>query len=210
MKTLEHLCVQYGTDKHGHHDYAKWYNFHFKNIRMKQNIILEIGIGGYHYPDRGGAGLRVWSDYFERSQIYGIDLFDKSGIKLPPRTKIFQGSQSDGDFLLKTMSEIGRPDVIIDDASHINHLTELSFRHLFPWLKSGGIYVIEDIESSWWNTRGFDGEPDHTNTKAATTINFCKRIIDDINIDHITGDKSKGSSYSFISFYNNIVFIGKV
>ena len=159
MKTIQQLATLHKSDKHNHHDYVRHYDFHFKNIRLKKNIILELGIGGYEYKDRGGSGLRLWSDYFQNSKIFGLDMYDKSGIKLPARTKIFQGSQADGDFLTEIMNEVGIPDVIIDDASHMNSLTIQSFRHLFPWLRPGGIYVIEDIESSWWNEHGFDGDP---------------------------------------------------
>ena len=36
-------------------------------------------------------------------------------------------------------------DVIIDDASHASPHQQLAFRHLFPRLRSGGLYIIEDL-----------------------------------------------------------------
>lgn len=207
MKTLQQLCIQHKTDKHGHHDYARHYDKHFKGIRLKKNVIIELGIGGYEFPDRGGAGLRVWNDYFHNSKIYGIDLYDKSGLNLPARTKIFRGSQADGDFLTKVLSETGIPDVIIDDASHVNSLTIQSFKHLFPWMRPGGIYVIEDVETSWWE-KGWDGKQNPYDYDAPTSINFCRWLTNNVNAKHVPDFKDTYGIDS-IHFYQNMVLIIK-
>lgn len=208
MKTIQQLAIQHKSDKHNHHDYVRHYDKHFASIRNSKNVILELGIGGYEYSDRGGSGLHLWSDYFAHSKIYGIDFYDKSGIVLPARTKVFKGSQADGEFLTTVLQEIGIPDVIIDDASHMNGLTIESFRHLFPWLRPGGIYVIEDIESSWWNEHGFDGESDYTNNAAETTFNFCKKLLLEVNAKHVPNFKKRYEIDS-IHFYQNMVVIVK-
>lgn len=181
MNRLQQLAAKHGTDKHGHHDYCRHYHEHFAQFQEAPITVLELGIGGYQFKDRGGEGLRMWSEYFKRGKIYGIDIHDKTGISLPPRTHIFKGGQDDGNFLLGVMSSINAPDIIIDDASHMNKLTINSFKHLFPWLKPGGYYVIEDIHSSWWNEHGFDGCTDSMNLNAFTTINFCRWLINDLN-----------------------------
>lgn len=106
------------------------------------------------------------------------------------------------------MVKIGEPHIIIDDASHMNQLTIQSFKHLFPWLKSGGYYVIEDIESSWWDEHGFDGNTDFCNFSAATTINFMRMLLNEVNAKHVPGFQSK-YQIDEISFYQNIVFIKK-
>jgi hypothetical protein len=222
MTFLESLSQKHGSDKYGHHDYCRHYERHFKELQFKPVILLELGIGGYEYPDRGGAGLRMWSDFFLDGKIYGLDLFDKSGIKLPARTKIFQGSQADGDFLTKVMLEVGEPHIIIDDASHMNGLTIQSFKHLFPWLKSGGYYVIEDIESSWWDKHGYDGTPNENDPIFPSTINFCRALINCVNRKHVPiqpDDDNMGDyPYPFrnlyqeiesMHFYQNMVVIKK-
>ena len=54
--------------------------------------------------------------------------------------------------------------VIIDDASHIGELTKTSFWHLFDnHLKPGGLYVIED-----WGTGYWDEWPDGRNLDLET------------------------------------------
>jgi predicted O-methyltransferase YrrM len=35
-------------------------------------------------------------------------------------------------------------DLVVDDASHLLHETRTSFNRLFPWLRRGGAYMIED------------------------------------------------------------------
>jgi len=207
---LETLAKKFHSDKGmSHHGYTKHYEKHFIEFKYKPIKLLELGIGGYEFNHRGGSGLQMWANYFENGKIYGCDIHDKSGITLPPRTKIYQGSQNDGDFLLRMMDEIGTPDIIIDDASHINKLTIESFKHLFPWLKSGGIYVIEDIESSWWNDHGFDGEPNFLNMQAPTSINFCRELLNCVNVKHLPGLVNPVYEIDSMHFYQNMVVIIK-
>lgn len=210
MTDLDILARKHGTDKSGHHDYCRHYHKHFKHLRNDRIKLLELGVGGYKYPDRGGEGLKMWSEYFPIAEVYGIDLYDKSEIKgLSKRVKIFTGSQADGDFLLEVMSQIGNPDIIIDDASHVNILTIKSFLHLFPWVKPGGIYVIEDIESSWWNEHGFGGDPDVDNHQAITAMNFIKdKLLLDVNAKHVPKYKATYQIES-MHFYQNMVVIQK-
>lgn len=211
--TLNDLAIKHGTDKHsGHHDYCRHYDKHFAHLRDKQIKIYEFGVGGYEFPDRGGGGLRMWDEYFNhpKTKIIGIDIHDKSGLKFDPRrVEILKGSQNDGDFLLRMFGYMGTPDIIIDDASHMNNLTIETFKHCFPWLKSGGIYVIEDIESSWWNEHGFDGDPNVKNWGAQTTINMCRALLDIVNSKHNKVDVVQGMEIESMHFYNNMVVIIK-
>jgi len=40
--------------------------------------------------------------------------------------------------------------MILDDGSHMSSHMIYSFEHLFGSVKSGGVYVIEDIGCSYW------------------------------------------------------------
>lgn len=210
---LETLAVKHSSDKFGHHDYCRHYEAHFQPIFHRAVTLLELGVGGYDFPDRGGSGLRMWAEYFNHkdSKIFGIDIHDKSELKLPKNVKVFQGSQDDGHFLTTVMQEVSAPDIIIDDASHMNFRTIDSFKHLFPWLKPGGIYCIEDIESSWWNEHGFDGTPDYMNFNADTTINFCRMLTNPVNAKHIPQPHNAMFRYEIesVHFYQNLVIIKK-
>lgn len=95
------------------------------------------GIGGYDDPRAGGASLRMWRAYFPKSRIYGIDIHDKSGHD-EKRIRTFRGDQTDRGFLEGVVREIGRPNIIIDDGSHLNAHVVATFEILFPLLADDG------------------------------------------------------------------------
>jgi len=66
---------------------------------------------------------------------------------------IFTGDQSDPHFL-KSLTDKYQYDIIIDDGSHFPQHQILTFQHLFSVLKPGGLYVVEDLETSYWNSPG--------------------------------------------------------
>lgn len=66
----------------------------------------------------------------------------------------WQVDQADGDRLREIVaSEFGetRLDVVYDDASHVYAPTRASFEELFPRLRPGGLFILED----WPNEQGF-------------------------------------------------------
>jgi demethylmacrocin O-methyltransferase len=206
MNLIE-LAIKHKSDKHGHHDYCRYYQRHFEHLKDKPIRVLELGVGGYEFKDRGGSGLRMWGEFFSNGQIFGLDLYDKSGIQLPANVTIFQGSQADDATINDIAHKCGDFDIIIDDASHINKLTIHSFTLLWPHLKRGGIYVIEDLESSWWNEHGFDGEPDYKDMAAKTSINYLRILINDVNAKHLPAGNFL--PIESMHFYQNICFIIK-
>jgi hypothetical protein len=116
-------------------------------------MILEIGADE-------GKSLQLWSEYFTRpAGIHGISY----GVKIDQKklacdwnpkaceyVKIFVGDQSDPEFLNDIASKY-QYDIIVDDGSHVPAHMLTSFKHLFPALKAGGLYVLEDVETSYWD-----------------------------------------------------------
>jgi hypothetical protein len=140
---------------------------------------------------------------------FGIDIHDKSPHQ-EDRITIFQGSQVDRGFLDTVVSSIGEIDVIVDDGSHINeHIIE-TFKILFPRLKQDGIYVVEDIQTSYWNSYGGDSY-DLKNPK--TAMNFFKGLADSLNFEEIDRPSYRPNYFDRnivgLSFYHNMVFIQK-
>jgi len=174
---LDKLGKIYGTDKIGKHFYTQHYSSHFESFRAKEINMLEIGVGGYKKPLKGGKSLRMWKKYFPFGKIFSIDIYDKSPLQ-EDRIKIFRGSQVDEAFLDEVVKEIGEIDLIIDDGSHINEHVIETFKLLFPKLKDGGIYAIEDTQTSYWEKYGGDSE-DLNNPK--TMMNFFKSLTDALN-----------------------------
>lgn len=200
------LCVKYGGDKL-EHNYTEHYQKIFSPIRKKKMTILEIGVGGFDDPNAGGESLRMWRDFFSNSMIYGIDIFDKYGVD-DRRIKTFKGDQSNPEFLNSLIAEIGQPDIIIDDGSHQNPHVLASFNILFPHLASDGIYVIEDLYTSYWKHMGGNWEG---GTEKDTSISMLKGLIDSLNYCYIPNRIPSELDQSIVSlqFYRKLAFIQK-
>ena len=95
-----------------------------------------------------------------------------------PRIRIHRGSQVDLPFLDSVLAEHGAPELIIDDGSHINEHIITTLKHLFPRLKEGGYYVIEDTQTSYWPEFGGDSQDLHN---APTAMNHFKALVDGLN-----------------------------
>ncbi|RIA10282.1 cephalosporin hydroxylase [Flavobacteriaceae bacterium MAR_2010_72] len=211
-RNLSKLAILNHTDKHkvGRHEYMKHYQMHLSRFKYKNNNLLEIGVGGYERPDRGGCSLRMWKRYFVYSNIYSIDIYDKSPQE-ERRIKIFKGSQNDYEFLNKVIDYIKKPiDIIIDDGSHINEHVIQSFKFLFPKLNAGGVYVVEDSQTSYREDYGGNSIDLES---PSTLMNFFKKFPDYINHKEILSNNGRNSILYYdigsIHFYHNLIFIHK-
>jgi cephalosporin hydroxylase len=148
MSLLDNLAIKYGSDKSSKgHGYTKYYAKHLDPMRLNNLKVLELGV-------RQGWSMHMWHDYFENGQICGIDNNEEG---LCPdgfdeeRIAFETGSQDDDAFLAGVHEAHGPFDVIVDDCSHISPLTIRSFEILFPKLKRGGLYIIEDLHVCDYN-----------------------------------------------------------
>ena len=134
------------TDKVTHHEYHKYYEPVLKPYYNLHGSIVEIGLGT-------GQSLPMWQNLFKHAHIYGVDKeYENSG---NDRYTIYKGDQSNVNDLNDLRKSLTDKNVffINDDGSHIPEHQLLTFNTLFPILKEGGIYIIEDIETSYW-TKG--------------------------------------------------------
>ncbi len=178
--SLSVLAMKHGTDKMTH-GYIPIYEKQFSPLRLKKMNILEIGVGGYEDPISGGESLRMWKEYFPNSIIYGIDIYDKR-LHEEERIRIFKGSQIDSIFLRNVVQRMGSLDIVIDDGSHVNEHVIHSFRTLFPMLAEKGIYIIEDLQSSYMPRLG--GGYKNLNGEGSS-IEMLKKLIDGLNYQWI-------------------------
>ena len=155
----------------------------------------------------------MWKTYFPNAQINGIDLLDKSAIE-EARIRTFAGSQVDEAFLKRVIAEIGAPDIIIDDGSHRSEHVIESFRILFPLLAPNGIYVIEDLQTSYWGpdiSQQWDGSSDLN--APHTSMNFLKSLVDCLNYEEFPVDAYSPTYFDrhiiAMHFYHNLAFIQK-
>jgi hypothetical protein len=154
---LADLFNKYGSDK-DRNGYSHLYSILFDKIKNDELHVLEIGIGtmvenaassmrGY-MPDtyKPGASLRAWQDYFKNSKIYGMDVQPDTQFK-ENRIETFICDTTDSNIVKNVMNKLNniKFDIIIDDGWHWDEAQKKTLINFFPYLKDGGIYIIEDI-----------------------------------------------------------------
>lgn len=207
--SLTPLCRFYGSDK-GSHLFTPVYEKIFSALRYKKINLLEIGVGGYEDPYSGGESIFLWKSYFPFARLFFLDIVDKTHFS-KGRVKVFQGSQNDADILQNVVREAGELDVIIDDGSHINQHQIESFEILFPSLKDGGIYVIEDTQTSYWPRFGGGGH--QTKEYENSCMRYFLRLADELNYGEYLDKKFSPSEINKkiieVSFYHNMIVVMK-
>lgn len=201
LDPLSKLAIRHGTDKFGYHDYTPNYHKLFNSLRDDPLKFLEIGVGGDQDADRGGQSLATWRDYFPQAEITGIDIQLKT-LDLGPRVEILRGSQVDEEFLGKMAKERGPFDIILDDGSHRNEHVVESFELLWPGLKPGGIYVIENVQTSFIPRFGGSLTLDHPNSVGYFAEIFLR--MGHAHDDPLVGDVGR------IERFHNIVALKKI
>ena len=175
--SLDVLALLWGTDKApGEHGYTRHYARHLRRRRRSVECVLEIGIGDGVDPEAGGNSLRMWRNYFPHAVIYGVDIYAK-WFDGEARITTLQADQSDPDALLRTVIECPAFDLVVDDGSHVGSHIISTFGVLFPLVKPGGYYAIEDLETAYQQSYG-GGPPGAPDTAASLT----KTLIDDVNV----------------------------
>lgn len=173
--TLSDIAEKNTTDKRIlEHNYVQFYEKYFDPIRDKKLKILEIGI--YRpAPNSGrlvGASLKTWYDYFPNADIYGVDLTDftdveNDRIKTTICNQANREDKNDYPGLESVIKNFGGEfDIIIDDGGHTMEQQLVTLGYLFKYLKDGGIFVIEDLHTSYFAPHAYN----NTNTKN-TTLN---------------------------------------
>jgi SAM-dependent methyltransferase len=148
MEPLAEIAARYDTDKSASQGYLSDFEEAFGDRRTRPTAVLELGV--LH-----GGSLQMWCDYFSAGPVVGLDL---NPIEVPDtsgRIKTYAGSQDDSALLDRIRTECAPDgfDVIIDDCAHIGRLARASFWHLYPrHLRAGGIYVVEDWGTGYWDT----------------------------------------------------------
>lgn len=185
---------------HKWHHYFDIYDKHFSKFIGKSPTVLEIGVWN-------GGSLLMWKDYFGKdSKIIGIDINQdcKNHENLEKNINVHilnQYNDNDLDFLISNYKNF---DIIIDDGSHINPHMIHSFNKLFNYVTDGGVYLIEDVHTSYWDI--FQGGLRNENT----IIEHSKKIIDSINGHHWeNGVDDYTKSVNSISFYDSIIVFDK-
>lgn len=214
LENLQQIGRYFGTDKHDeNHSFAEKsylhiYDNYLSDLRRQDVNFLELGV-------KDGQSHRMWSKYFSsNSKIYGVDIDPRCSKFSSNNIKIFIGSQADKDISEKILKDChGKLDVVLDDASHINHLTISSFNLYWPKLKNGGLYIIEDLGCSyleedtqehvnkWPGMKYNNGLSEFVNKREDLNV-FFNSIIEKL-------DKEQTEDIEWVHFYSKICIIKK-
>jgi hypothetical protein len=213
LRLILRICL---SDKHqpSEHQYGYAYGELFWRFKYLPIKLLEIGVGGY--ADRiGGESLNAWQCYFPFATVVACDIKDKKQLAAP-RTRIYQLDQSSTGQLEDLRRKELAFDIIIDDGSHLSAHQILTFRELFPALKPGGLYIIEDVQTSYWSFDGWDGAPVTSADFQRTCVGYFLRLASYINRAEFTSEEglnidllNASKHVRQIIFEHNLIIIKK-
>jgi hypothetical protein len=149
--------------------YFEIYEKHFNKFRNKQVALLEFGV--YH-----GGSLQMWKHYFgPKAKIIGVDIEPRCKELEEKQIEIIIGDQEDRVFLKKLRKEIHKVDIVIDDGGHTMNQQINSFEEIWPIVNVGGVYLVEDLHTSYIKKYGGRYK------KQGTFIEFGKKLVDQLN-----------------------------
>lgn len=144
FEIIEKFNLNPTTDKNSVHCYVKgYYEKEFFKYKDKKINFLEIGI-------RGGGSMKMWSEYFENANnIIGIDVDDTVVVdefKEIPGVKYF----FENAYTQEVVSKIPKLDIFLDDGPHTLESQLNAIKYYLPKVKSGGLFLIEDVQEESW------------------------------------------------------------
>ena len=118
---------------------------YLRNFAISKSLCLEIGI-------QNGGSLEIYSEYFTNPEIIvGCDIDPRCRLlQYAPGIKVVIGDCAADETRSKITAISSSFDLIIDDGSHISDDVIVAFLKYFPFVKPGGVYVIEDLHTSYW------------------------------------------------------------
>jgi hypothetical protein len=138
MKFLDFIInnnIIVDNTKYSPHPYIKeYYDELFSSLNNKKIKLLEIGV-------RSGISLLMWSDWFSKGEIYGLDInlfvTNKPNIHFTQMNAYMDSTLN--------LYENNTFDFIIDDGPHTPETQRFTIQYWIEKLKPGGKLIIEDI-----------------------------------------------------------------
>jgi len=152
--------------------------------------LLEVGV-------QNGGSLDVWASYFAKgSKIVGCDVnplcaalqFESDAVQL------VVGDVNQIETQCTIFAHAPAFDIVIDDGSHTSPDIIQSFCALFGRVNDGGLYVVEDLHCSYWQS--FGGGLYHPHSALA----FFKALVDVCNHEHWGVDTDPATHLTQLGF----------
>jgi hypothetical protein len=182
--------------------YFDVYHRHFARFRGRRITVVEIGVFQ-------GGSLAMWRDYFgPEARIVGVDVDPRCADLAPPGTEVRIGSQTDREFLRALKRELGTIDVLIDDGGHEMAQQLVTFDELFPAVSAEGVYLVEDLHTSYWPSYGGGLRA------PGSFIEFAKSLIDHLHAWHSPdpgafAPTAMTRSIDGLHFYDSVLVVEK-
>ena len=187
---------------HKWHHYFEIYERHFARFRGQPICLVEFGVSQ-------GGSLEMWRDYFgPQAVIHGVDInpacrqFEQAG------TVVHIGDQEDRAFLRRLAAALPPIDILIDDGGHTMRQQIHTFEELFASVQPNGVYLVEDLHTSYWKRWGGGVH------KRGTFIEYAKQLVDRLHAWHsqqpgrLDVDAFTRSAHS-LHFYDSVLVIEK-
>jgi hypothetical protein len=182
--------------------YFEIYDRYFSKYRGTDVHIVEFGVSH-------GGSMDMWRQYFgPKAKIYGVDINPNCLALAGDQVEIFIGDQEDREFLQHLATKIPRIDILLDDGGHTMRQQIATFEELFPKIAVDGVYLCEDVHTSYWDS--FEGGY----AQPHTYIEYTKKLIDQLNAwhshepDQLSVDAFSTSAFS-MHYYDSVVVIEK-
>jgi hypothetical protein len=183
------------------HHYFEVYERHLARFRGTAVHVLEFGVAQ-------GGSAQMWKHYFgPHCRIYGVDKNPACKEVEEERIEVFIGDQADRKFLRELAARIPRIDVLIDDGGHRMQQQIRTFEELFAHIDAHGVYLCEDLHTSYWRNYGGGYR------RRGTFIEYAKNFIDDLHAWHARGARPRIGEFTrsvhALHFYDSVLVIEK-
>lgn len=183
--TVENLMYYYGSDKsRDDHGYTKIYNMLFSHLRHSVTNVTEVGVAA-------GQSIQAWYRYFPNAEIHGFDVRITGRVEanmefLKPRVHIHMANILDDE--VDTLAALGwmheSMDVIIDDGPHMVFTQQGFLMKLWPSVKPGGFYIIEDLDYADEGVQHFRDDPSKLRPEVREILESHETIFVDTRIGY--------------------------
>jgi predicted O-methyltransferase YrrM len=123
--------------------YFEIYERHFAPYRARPVRMVEYGV--WH-----GGSLQMWRSYLgPQAHIVGVDRNPECARLAEEGIDVVIGDQADPATHRSLLARYGAFDIVLDDGGHTMEQQASTFRAMYPALRDGGLYVVEDTHSSY-------------------------------------------------------------
>jgi hypothetical protein len=130
------------SDKHYWHRYSRFYRRHFEALSPVSSI-LEYGV-------LKGASVRWLRGIYPAAEIVAVDILPfQPEWPTGPGIGYHVADQGDRPGIARLLRDLGRHfDLVIEDGSHLPQHQVNCLAETLPWVRPGGLYVLEDLHTS--------------------------------------------------------------